>query len=158
MFRHILISIVRHPIYTKFFHSINVCRVFVVFLINQGKQCTSCYYGCLFFLPRLRITYVVSITMFTRTCEHFRTCFSSYTCVHPFSQVTIIFQTTLLFCSSIWTYTTSCTHANNSQVETVRYSININYRILSLISIRNCTYILIQLFWVIPLCYSVLVT
>ena len=49
MFWHILISIIRYQIYNKFFHSTNICRVSTVFLINQGKQCSSCYYGYLFF-------------------------------------------------------------------------------------------------------------
>jgi hypothetical protein len=96
------------------------------------------------FLPRY-VVCCIDYHVYTNV-RTFSNMFLSYTCVHPFSQVTRIVQTTLLFCSSIWTYTISCTRANNSQVHTVRYLINIIYRILSLINIKNCTYTLIQLF------------
>jgi len=49
MFQHILTSIIRYRIYNKFFHSTNVCSVSTVFLINQSKQCSSWYCGCLFY-------------------------------------------------------------------------------------------------------------
>ena len=35
---------------------------------------------------------------------------------------------------------TSCTRANSSHVETVKYLINKNYRILISVDIKNCTY------------------
>ena len=73
------------------------CRVSMVFLINQGKQCSSCYYGCLFYQ-----CYVCCIDYHVyANVPTFSDMFLSYTCVHPFSQVTRTVQTTLVFCSSI---------------------------------------------------------